>query len=210
MTGKGGGSERKSATFRSRVSEGENATLPRKKERERERDGEGGKTERGREKEQSDRGSLLPAGLADDDEGGLVARLLVRSMSSLSSSLSPSIFFSLSLTLIPVPSTVPSRSPPTSSTPVLHRAHETRVPVKSLCHLANERPSAARIIPRRARSRKISWSRPRRVVIVVIVGTLVAVGGGGSGELRHRGSPVTLFGWRRKENAVRSEMCTAV
>lgn len=48
------------------------------------------------------------------------------------------------------------------STPVLHRAHETRVPAKSLCHLANERPSAARTKPRRARSRKISSSRRRR------------------------------------------------
>lgn len=54
-----------------------------------------------------------------------------------------------------------SSLPPTSSTPVLHRAHETRVPAKSLCHLANERPSAARIIPRCARSRKISSSRRR-------------------------------------------------
>jgi len=124
-----------------------------------------------REKERSDRGSLLSAGLARRRRP---CRAAARSVNVFSFFLALSLLFSLSLSPPPSPRSPSSRAlslassrfplsfiaPPTSSAPVLHRAHETRVPAKSLCHLANERPSVARIIPRRARSRKISSSRP--------------------------------------------------
>lgn len=80
-----------------------------------------------------------------------------------------------------------ARSPP-ASTPVLHRAHETRVPAKSLCHLAN-RPSAARIIPRCARSRGDQF--------VVPVGTphRRREESHESRDIRYCGSAVTFVRW---------------
>lgn len=206
-----GRSERKSATSYGRVSEGESVTPPsRKKKREME-----GARRRG-EDEEWERERARGSRFVPSSWPGTTEEALSRGCSfgqcllflPRSRSLPPSPSFSLSLARSHAPSLLAlfpslplaprslSSLPPPSSTPVLHRAHETRVPAKSLCHLANERPSAARIIPRRARSRKISWSRPRRTVVLIIVVDIVIivlfVSGGdaeGWGRESHGGDP---------------------
>lgn len=151
----------------------------REKKRRNEKQGRRQDGERGREKEQSDRrcapsswpGTTTKEALSRGCSFGQCLLFLPRSLPSLHS-------FSLAL----IPPFLPSRpfyrllalsfprflshpalfrrSPHSAALPccIAHTRHG--LPAKSLCHLANERPSAARIIPRRARSRKISSSRP--------------------------------------------------
>lgn len=111
----------------------------------------------GRERERNSN-RFVPSSWPGTQRRGLVARLLVRSMSPLSSSLFPSLclpyprvpppFLSSSprarlfLSLLLLAPRSLSSLPPTSSSRsrAASRTHETRVPAKSLCHLANARP----------------------------------------------------------------------
>lgn len=207
------GSERKSATFYGRADEGRerNAAVAKKKEGTRNR-GEGRTGSEGERK--SNRIAVRSFQLAwHDDEGGLVARLLVRSMSSLSSSLSPfpPLFLSRSypsLPCPPVPSTVSSRSlslassriplsfvaPPTRQrSRAASRTRDTgacEIPLSS----CERTPVRGQDYPAPCAIAKNQFVAPRDtlavVVVVVVIIIIVIVGSDGESrsEIRHRGS----------------------
>lgn len=87
--------------------------------------------------------------------------------------LSISLFLTFPLATPPSRRSLSSLSPPPASTPVLHRAHETRVPAKSLCHLANARPRPG--LFRAVRDREGSVRRAPNLVVVVAVVTVAVI-----------------------------------
>lgn len=202
------GSERKSATFYGRADEGRerNAAVAKKKEGTRNR-GEG-RTVRGREKEQSDRGALLPAGLARRRRRP--CRAAARSVNVFSFFLALSLPSTLSLSLLslpscpPVPSTVSSRSlslassriplsfvaPPTRQrSRAASRTRDTgacEIPLSS----CERTPVRGQDYPAPCAIAKNQFVAPRDTLAAAVVVVIVIVGSDeeSRSEIRHRGS----------------------
>lgn len=201
------GSERKSATFYGRATKGESATPPsRKKKKEGTRNRGEGRTERGREKEQSDRGALLPAGLARRRRRP--CRAAARSVNVFSFFLALSLPSTLSLSLLslpscpPVPSTVSSRSlslassriplsfvaPPTRQrSRAASRTRDTgacEIPLSS----CERTPVRGQDYPAPCAIAKNQFVAPRDTLTVAVVVVIVSSDRESRSEIRHRGS----------------------